>query len=101
MTQSMHHYFLISGEITFLESGIPETNVMRANALMRSPRDTITVAQLREAQERLRYTFAAHVGKEASEKLTLLDITILSISPLGAMSEEEFNAGVEDPSHAH
>ncbi len=94
------HYFMISGSIMFTV-GKPEEveNLMPhnvfVNAIVRHENTNFPVAKLAKAQQNLHKSFVMKLPQP--EITNVHDIVIMSVSYLGEMTEEEFQAPPEEP----
>jgi hypothetical protein len=94
------HYFLISGSIMFtvgdinnLEN-IQPSNIF-VNAIVRHDDTRFPAQKLAKAQQNLHKSFIMKLPEP--ELANIHDIVILSVSYLGEMAEEEFQAALEEP----
>lgn len=87
------HYYILSAMIIFVmegdESGNPRSHML--NTMIKSPDPHINLERLGRAQQAVQLRMAEILGEDAP-KSTVVDVVIMSISPLGYMSDKEFNA---------
>ena len=87
-------YQLFTGEIFFRRKGDTESGFssVRQNTVIRCNVSHIAMGTLATAQQKLIKVFATNLGAEAFNEIEVVDVILLNISPLGEMTEEEFNA---------
>jgi hypothetical protein len=95
-----NHYFLISGSIMFtvgdinnLDS-IQPTNIF-VNAVVRHDDKNFPARKLAKAQQNLHKSFIMKLPEP--ELANIHDIVVLSVSYIGEMTEEEFQAQPQEP----
>lgn len=92
-----HHYFLISGTILFTmgEGEDEQISTMIANAIVRHDDTKFPAHKLGKAQQNLFKSMMMKLPEEARPGIIARDIVIQSVSYLGLMTEEEFQAEPE------
>ncbi len=93
------HYFLISGSIMFTVGDIEkleniQPNNVFVNAIVRHDDKNFPARKLAKAQQNLHKSFVMKLPEP--ELANIHDIIILSVSYLGEMTEEEFQAAPEE-----
>lgn len=97
-----HYYFLAAGEVIFEQTVTPEGSdtpevmnaSVRLNAVIQNKSNCVPVLKIGQAQQSLQAMFmqrAVGPGVDPAS-IRIVDVFILSISPLGRMTAEEFNA---------
>lgn len=84
-------YYLVAGELVYVHAD-DETQQpvsIRANAIVISNTGKFAVPQLAQAQQALQQGFFQRSG--SVEKVTILDVVINNLIPLGTFTKEEFN----------
>ena len=92
MEAKKQHYHLVAGLVMF---GNPETEQIGSltlNTVLRSDSQNVPVRQIGRAQQALQMIFRQKTEDETSQ---IVDVPIMSISYLGFMTEEEFQAPPE------
>ena len=94
------HYFLISGSIMFTVGDIEKLENIQpsnifVNAIVRHDDQNFPARKLAKAQQNLPKSFVMKLPEP--ELANIHDIIILSVSYLGEMTEEEFQAAPEEP----
>lgn len=95
------HRFLVTGEIIFNQADSDITHSVRLNTMIAHINPDIPARLVGKAQQTLqmllfkRMAESAEAAGIAMPKISVHDVVILNISPLGWMSEEEFNAPPE------
>lgn len=94
------HYFLISGSIMFTVGDIENLENVQpsnifVNAIVRHDDEKFPARKLAKAQQNLHKSFIMKLPEP--ELANIHDIVILSVSYLGKMTEEEFQAAPEEP----
>ena len=94
------HYFLISGSIMFTVGDIKDLENIQpsnifVNAIVRHDDENFPARKLAKAQQNLHKSFVMKLPEP--ELANIHDIIILSVSYLGEMTEEEFQATPEEP----
>lgn len=83
-------YNMVAGEVVFkMNEPDAHMNALRLNCVVKTPDSRIAVKELARAQQALQMQFFQRMG---TTELTVLDVVILAIMPLGWFTEEEFNA---------
>lgn len=80
------HHFLVAGRILFMDEQENAANV-DVNCLAIGSKKTIGVKQIAGMQQSLQVNLFNRLGGPVK----ILNVTIISINYLGAMSDEEFN----------
>lgn len=84
-------YYLVVGELVYIhkddENQAPTS--IRANAVVMSTTGNFAIPQLAQAQQALQQGFFQRTG--AVEQVTILDVVIMDLIPLGEFTKEEFN----------
>lgn len=96
------HYFLIAGlvgisiptEVDGVKQDIPSS--IPVNAIVRHDSMNFPAHRLGRAQQNLTKSFVTKVPDEIKEVMSIIDVVLTSISYLGFMSEEEFQAEAPD-----
>lgn len=83
------HYYMVAGEIVFRTREDEPPNALRMNAVVMSKDGRIAVAQIGRAQQALQFQFFKRMNDPS---LTVVDVVILALMPLGLFTPEEFNA---------
>lgn len=94
-----HHFWLALVEVFFLRGETPGAH--RAQFTVRSLDNRIPAKCLHETQLRgiqMAVQVITEVGDETP--VTITDAAIINMIPLGYMTQDEFNAGMEEPEEA-
>lgn len=92
------HFFLISGMVMFTIGEDPDTaqiSSIPTNALVRHDDTNFPAAKLAKAQQNLHKSMLMKMPEEARALITVRDVVVQSVSHLGHMTEEEFQAAPE------
>lgn len=94
------HYFLISGLVMFSfpnpeRPNEPNISTMPVNAIVRHDDTNFPAAKLAKAQQNLHKSMMTKMPEEARAVINVHDIVVQSVSHLGFMTEEEFQAPPE------
>lgn len=92
MEAKQQHYHLVAGLVMFGNPETQEIGSLTLNTVLRSDSQNVPVRQIGRAQQALQMVFRQKTGDETTQ---VVDVPILSISYLGYMSEEEFQAPPE------
>jgi len=82
------HYWLSAVELTFIDSE-GSTGVTRVNTMVNADEQRLTMVELAKVQQGGQLTLFNKLG----EQVTVLGLTVMHISYLGHMTDEEFTAG--------
>jgi len=89
---ALEHYFMVTGQIVFRAPDAEEDtapNSILVNAVITSPDGRIAVQQLGRAQQALQLQFFKKMGEA---QLTVLDVVIMALMPLGVFTAAAFHA---------
>jgi len=95
------HRFLVAGEIIFNQADSDVVHSVRLNAMIAHTDVNLPARLIGKAQQTLQMLLFKRMGESAEAvgiampQITVHDVVILNISPLGWMSEDEFNAPPE------
>lgn len=91
--QELHHFYMFAGNITFMDS---EGNAAISNASVVVPTtdQRVTAHDMARASQGLQMNLFQRINQQVK----VIDLNIMSVSYLGHMTEDEFNAGVDVPS---
>lgn len=92
------HFFLISGLVMFTIGEDAETaqiSSIPTNALVRHTDTNFPASKLAKAQQNLHKAMFMKMPEEARAVITVRDVVVQSVSHLGHMTEEEFQAPPE------
>lgn len=81
------YWFLYAGQIVFKHPSNDVPTAIYANAVVRSTTVNIGTHELNKAQQALQLNFHKKV---ATPEVEILDVVFVSITPLGFMTDEEF-----------
>lgn len=92
--QPEQHYHLVAGNVVFQTPEGPEQTMgsLTLNTVLRGPTPNVPARQIGRAQQALQMLF---FDKTGDPTLQVVDVVIISVSPLGFMTEAEFNAPPE------
>lgn len=85
------HYWISAAELTFAD-GNGGTGVTRVNVIVSSENDFITSTELMKIQQGAGVT----LFNKLQEEVNILNITVVMLTKLGYMTEEEFTAGASE-----
>lgn len=83
------HYYLVAGEVAFVDKETREPGGMRLNAVLQTKEPNLGAEQIGKAQQMLQLRFHEKMG-EASLTVEVFDVFILSFSSLGHMTQARF-----------
>ena len=91
--QELHHYYMFAGNLAFVDS---EGNAAVSNASVVVPTtdQRVTARDMARASQGLQMNLFQRINQQVQ----VIDLNIMSVSYLGHMTEEEFNAGADIPS---
>lgn len=98
--EEKHFYHIVSGQVVFLATQEDDTKEIRnamLNVLAPLENSQISLAQLGAMQQQLQRALFQKLG--SNEGIEILDVVIISISPLGHMTKKEF--GIESDKAAN
>jgi hypothetical protein len=99
--EKRQHHWLVAGEITFIlsdEDGKNSTiNTANMNCVVFSAQNNFRVIEIARAQQTLQMQFQKKLAMEqiATERANVTNVVILSLMPLGHMTQTEFNENPE------
>lgn len=93
---SKKHYFLIAGTIHFTAGEEQEEFAVTLNGTIFADSPVITARHLGKAQQTLQINLARQLG-DGWAKVTVKNVILLNIVPLGYQSAKEFTAGMVPP----
>jgi hypothetical protein len=87
------YYYLVSGEVMFADEKQEGIGTTKLNTTIVSDNPHVDVRQIGRAQQALQMHFFQRIERV---DVTVVDVFLLAISPLGHMTEEEFNPVVPE-----
>lgn len=90
--EPLKHFYLFCCEIAFVNSE-GSAGVTRTSTVVQAPDQRVTVRELAQAQQGCQMVLFRMLGEEVN----VMNVVIMSVSYLGEMSEDEFNAKAEGP----
>jgi len=87
----MMFYHLVAGKVLFHRGDNPPEEI-HLNTTIITPTPAVPAREIGKAQQALQVTLFQREGME----LTITDVFIMSISPLGKMTKSDFVAGVTE-----
>lgn len=88
---SVKHYHLIAGEVTYQLNAEEKIERLRLNTTIITDTPEVPARHIGQAQQALQVLLFQRLGP-----VIVHDVFIQSVSPLGAMTAEEFMAGVAE-----
>ncbi len=83
----LFHYFLVCGEVVYKHPAEENISAIRMNTMIRSNTSHVTAHQIGRAQQALQLNLFQRMNEP---NIVVHDVAILSVSPLGVMTEEQF-----------
>lgn len=85
-------YFLACGQTVFLRDGSKVVEVLTSNTLVITETPNVKARDIGRVQQALQMNCHKKMNEQESKPVKIIDVVILSISSLGNMSQQEFEA---------
>lgn len=96
MSEIKQHYYVAAGQILYKAEGQEGPGLATVNTLLITPEAYIPLHQVGRAQQGLQAQFMNKVG---STEVEIIDVILISLIPLGFMTESQFRAVPQDVSN--